>query len=340
MTTTRIRLSLIILSLSTISLPALSAEPNEPDPQIQFVVSDWTTKTWVVDGEGTPGDGPLKPTYVAEIIIWRPSPQPSNMREEYVQQSPSGKLISEKQLQFLSTPGAFVHLNREEPMGNYCRYLLYAVGERDAILMAKAFVELSAAMAEKNMQATVDKKTEWETKIAQYENSIRELEEKLQAAKTQKKSLGNEGRYLDEDEARGTIQEMNSLLNRIHIEMEGIRAKIEKIQQFQKAGKDKGPYGVTSPKLEEMLIAETISLTGAMAREKAATEIQQHAKTFLHAIDEQHACEGALVTAHVGLSNAQRELSAVEERLAKPQPNMLPPIIYENKITTYPVLVK
>jgi hypothetical protein len=326
-------------ALLTLSLPAISAEPNEPHEQLQFEFSD-TPRPWEPSRPGARAVGPIRPTHVAEVVILDGCQQPRLIEPRQIDRlktTHAGRLISAKQFEFLATSDAFIRGQHNLSIRNHRPYLLYAISAEDAQRTAEAFIELSAADANEVMQQYLDRRTESETEVSEYQTLVPELEAKLESAKALREKLEKEGRFLDFGEASSTIQEMNTLLNSVRIDIEGIQARIDQIHQFQTGGKDKAPYGAPNPKLDELLIVETIALKGALARQQAARAIRQEAKAFHDAVNDSGLYERQLQETRRELEDTQDQLTIAEEYLANPRPDMLPPVIYGNKITIYPV---
>ena len=73
------------------------------------------------------------------------------------------------------------------------------------------------------------------------------------------------------EKAKGTIAQMNEMLNIIDIELAGIREKLGIIEQYRESGKFSK---ATLEKLEQMFVEQMIELRGAEARKGAVNNLR------------------------------------------------------------------
>jgi len=103
--------------------------------------------------------------------------------------------------------------------------------------------------------------------------------------------------------------------------------------------REKLPEGMLA-KLDQMFIEQTIELKSAEAREKAAIKIRGRDKAFVDMFIEWKNLSGEVYKLKANLENSERRVQEMEERLTNPTPDLLPPEIYQNKVTIYPVKPK
>ncbi|MHC4623962.1 MAG: hypothetical protein ACYS4W_08680 [Planctomycetota bacterium] len=329
----------IALILACICAAAPAQEPNETkmrQTKLKFEIS--------TDCEGYSGISSIKPTHAAQLSVNYTTSlphrsRPNNMKRIF--ETSAGQALSEKQREFLSSSKYAVYGYSDEeyaPSGYDFFYHLYAVSEDDAKKMAEVVVELLTNRANQRMQSYKNQAEELRGNIAEAKKEIPEKEAEAEAARPKLDELKKTVPYRWPKEAEDAISEFNRMLTTSEVEIAGIRASLEAIEKFQAKGRREGfARDDTIDKLEKMAIEETIKLRAAEARKRTAERLRKDAET--------------LVELYAKLSNALREqetltrrvrecedmLAEVEELLANPRPEMLPPKVYENKVTIHPV---
>ncbi|MBN2269679.1 MAG: hypothetical protein JXN61_03640 [Sedimentisphaerales bacterium] len=89
--------------------------------------------------------------------------------------------------------------------------------------------------------------------------------------------------------------------------------------------------------LQEMQIIQTIELKGAEARRKAAVAIRQREKDFFDLYDQWLSLDSEVEGLKSRIRNREEEIAKIEETLANPKTDMLPPKIYQDKVVIYRV---
>jgi hypothetical protein len=93
-------------------------------------------------------------------------------------------------------------------------------------------------------------------------------------------------------------------------------------------------------KLDQMFIEQTIELKSAQAREQAAIKIRDRDKTFVDLFIQWRNIKGEVDNLKTNLESAEKNVLKGEKMLTNPSPAWLPPEIYQNKVTIYPVLTE
>lgn len=340
---------LIVLILGCICAPVLGAEPNEAKAELKFESSSETVQ-WI-DRRGKVAEGPMRPTHAAEFFINFTDIAISNPREvSMVLQTSAGQAISPKQREFLATPTVSTVLaailSFDKRLKGHYHYRLYTVSQDDAKKMCKALIEALTNEADTRLKDLLDEQQELEEKIPKVKKKFEEKLTGLQTTwdKLREKFKGGPHSLKDYNEpvlgleavneAKETIKEMYKKLDALKVEIEGIKAKLLAIEEY-KAKKNVGTNILA--KLEQILCEQTIELAGASARKKAVLEILMREEEFYNLNKK---CEKAAHEANKfkrELSSYEHRLRDTKEKLSNPTPDMLPPKVFQNKVTIYPV---
>jgi hypothetical protein len=326
-------IGLVVLTACT---TAMCQEPNQPKIELNFEVNTEGQK-WITD-HGI-GQGPISPTHVAVLFIRSPHYMPNFNQPaaiDKVLNAPAGKLMSQKQRDFVSAARAFCRLNLSElTMPNHYNFHLYAVSELDARNMAKAFIEDLTNIADANRKALLDERQRLQVQINELKNDISETEAELKGSQTELEGLKGKVHYLTMDEAEQAVLELNKMLDVIDVETAGLQAKVLAIGKFKSGNKISNED--TLSKLEQMLSEQTIELAGALARKEAVTKIRDRAEEFYNLRKKQLELPKTLDLLRSSLLNRERDLQQVQGRLISPASNAMPPKVYQNKVTIYTV---
>jgi len=216
---------------------------------------------------------------------------------------------------------------------------LYAMSEKDARKMAEAFIEALADKSEK-IRSYKNRIRNLQVEIFQTKQEILEKEAETEVELSNLREDIKNVHYLSTDEAKQAISELNTMLNNLDIELAGMKAKLQAIQeQRQKLIRDK--KFKLEDKLEDMLIDLLIELKVAEARKETATELRRQAEDFCKKMDAKKAEFQKYVNEYkMRVTMFEREIHQFKEKLADPDMEMLPPKVYQNKITIYPVRVE
>ncbi len=325
------------LAILLVCTPVLCQEPNETKTELQFEINN-EEQPWMTD-QGSFGQGPIRPTHVAVLLVRQPHYMPNFNQPAVIDKilnTPAGKLMSQKQRDFIPVTRAFCRLNLSEfAVPNHYHFRLYAVSELDARNMAQAFIEDLTNIANANRKELLDEQQKLQKQIAAFKNDISEKEIELKDAQTKLEGLKGKVHYLTIDEAEKTVLELNKMLDVIDVEIAGLQAKVSAIEKYKS---DKKITNVDIlAKLEQMLTEQTVELAGALARREAATRVRNQAGEFYNLRKQQLELPKTLNDLRRSLSNRERDLQRVQNRLIDPASNVMPPKIYQNKVTIYPV---
>jgi hypothetical protein len=318
-----------------------AGEPNVAKTELKYEIDNKITQQWL-SGHNRSGQGPIKPTYVAIFHIRRPHVDMPSGQSGILQilKTSTGQSLSDQQQKFLTASDAITWWGIDA-IKNHDTVFLYAVSEEDAKKMVQAYFEIPA-------NATKARRQEYEKYMEDNKQEIAEIEKTLpekqkQADKIEAKNL-EIWRY---EKAKNTIVEMDKKLDLLEIELAGIREKISVINEYRKTPQDtqaierrrKLPEGMLV-KLEQMFVEQTIELKSAEARQQAAIKIRNREKDFADLYIQGNNLIGEVRRLKANLEDAKKAVQDMEKRLANPEPYMLPPEIYQNKVTIYPVLTE
>ena len=343
-----------VLALISVCIftPLLLAETSEDETKLKFEINNDKSQLWLSSRPDTPGQGPIKPTHVAVLYIRRPN-ELSRGHKEILQilNTSAGRSLSEQQRKFLSTSSALTWLG-EDRIRNHDMVLLYAISEEDAKKTVQAYLEIPKNKANARMQEYEEYLKDRKEKIIDIKKTLpekqkqaNEMEPKyMEIKKNRYFSLSDDEAY---EKAKETMLEMDKMLDVLEIELAGIREKMSVINEYRKTPQDmqaimrreKLPEGMLV-KLEQMFIEQTIELKSAEARKQAAITIRDRDKAFVDLFIQWNNLSGEVYNLKANLESSEKRVPEMEEILTNPTPNLLPPEIYQNKVTIYPVLAE
>ena len=315
-----------------------AAEPNQPKTQMKIETSD-QPKPWALNYNDQTGGGPIKPTHVAEVFVWDLHGVPE-LRKALLNSSAAGSM-SRKQLDFLETSDAFTDMGMSgHIVRNHDHFLLYAVSEADARKMVEAFIEILSERPRQRRLEYVNKLREYEEEMAKAKGLLPGKEALLPNVKAEYDKSKESAHAFSADtegvgHAKQTILEMSKMLDALDVELAGIREKLKVIQEYW--SQDGAWTKEAFAKLQELQIIQTIELKGAEARRKAAVAIRKREKDFLDLFDRWTSLDSEVRRLKGTIESRQERIVHIEAVLADPEPNMLPPKIYQNKVVIYPV---
>ena len=344
-----------VLALISVCIfsPVLIARPGENESKLKFEIDNKRSQLWLGRVANTTGQGPIKPTHVAVLHIRRPHEDMPSSHDGILQilKTTAGKSLSQQQQKFMTASNAITWLGIKE-IKNHDTVLIYAISEEDAKKTVQAYLEVPTIKANARMQEyekyLKDRKEqiiEIKKVLPEKQKQADEMEPKfMELKKTRYFSLSDNEAY---ETAKGTMLEMDKMLDVLAIELAGIREKISVINEYRKTPQDmqaierrrKLPEGMLV-KLEQMFVEQTIELKSAEARKQAATKIRDRDKTFIDLFIQWNNLSGEVYNLKANLQNSEKRVQEMEERLTNPTPDMLPPEIYQNKVTIYPVLAE
>jgi hypothetical protein len=360
---------LTVLVLLGCYFPALCEEPNEVKTELRFETSAEKQRYPVaIERQREIG---IKPTYMGEVFAANMPPMSEPVRgprrprakihrswddpKSYIDFSsretiraildtPSGKSVSEQEREFFTAGWGLLFRIKDfgDEIPNYTSVLLYAVSEEDAKKISLAFIEFLRNEADKEVEFWQNGKKKLVAKIPNLTKSLKECEEQLPAARKKLEHLTGIYHYLTTDEAKQTIVDLNKTLNTVRIELRTREARIEAIQAAIIDGR--GVWGTKSTdiqqKLEEMHVYATIELTTAKAKKDIVERMISQAQEFIALLRQVDRLPKRNDELKHELRVAERGLQMVEDRLANPTPEMLPPKVFQDKVTIYPVHVE
>lgn len=327
----------IVLILACVSELVFGTEPNQPEAELKLKFEIRSEEQpWLIS-KGS-GRGPIRPSHVAVLFIgpFRNFPDfegPAAIRSiRSILSTSAGKSLSQQQADLVSTgPGCFARLGGfGEAVPNFYHFRLYAVREEDARKLAEAFIEVLTDDANEKARPNREAILELEDKISQTIAKIPEAEAEAQTALSKLKELKKTIHYASSDEAKSTISELNKMLVMNDVEIAGIEAKIREIEKYKS-------YKIVTEKthlavLEQMLSEQNIELAAALAKKKAAVAARDEAEVFCR-LEEATKMPDYLTQQ---LRQYETNLRQTENMLDS-NPDMIPPIIFQNKVTVYPV---
>jgi hypothetical protein len=301
---------------------------------------------WKVEGNRI-GKGPIKPTHVAELFLpysdeYVPNSNPQRIMR--MLRTAPGQSMSSEQRSFLSAStvrDAVSVIDRGDTVRRHFHIRLYAMYELDARKMAETFVEVMGDKAEK-IRSYKERTGMLQEGIFRANKEILDKEAEAEVIlATLRESIKNV-HYLSIDEAKQAILELNTMLNNLDIELAGMKAKLMAIQEHQERQKakkfEKGIREAILLKLENMWIDLLIELKVAEVRKETATKLRSQAEDFCKQMNAKKAeIQKETNKLKMDITFFEREILQFKENLADPDMEMLPPKIYQNKVTIYPV---
>jgi len=210
---------------------------------------------------------------------------------------------------------------------------LYADSADHARELAKAFIERVSGLAdahvrklEANLKSRRAEVARLENEIPQFENELKPLNQKL--ADYEKTIY-----YRNARDAKSSILQWNTLLNQVEVDIIGIRAKLNKIKQFEKIEKER----FARDSLHSMQMAEEVELAGALARKNAAQSHREKALAFLNLTGRISAQQNRLQNNQDKLSSARNTVEHLENELPRMKANVEPVEVVNNEVTIYPL---
>jgi len=339
---------LMVLISVCIFTPLLGAKPSENETQLKFEIENKTSKKWITDRAGRkPGMGPIKPTHVAILHIRRPHKDMPISHQGILEilHSSAGQTLSQQQRKFLSISDAITWWGIVG-IQNHDTVLLYAVSEEDAKKTVQAYLEVPTNESSERMQEYEKYLKDRKERIIEIKKVLPEKQKQADEMEPKYMKIKNTRFFLLSDDeayekAKETMLEMDKMLDILEIELAGIKEKIQSIEKFRSM-KSLGGHDFsdeTLNKLEQMLVEQLIELKSAEAREQAAMKIRGRDKAFVDLFIQWKNLSGEVYNLKANLESSEKRVQEMEEKLTNPTPDLLPPEIYQNKVTIYPVLI-
>jgi hypothetical protein len=307
-------------------------EPNDPNnSQIKIEISDQEMR-WAHTSA-------IRPTHVAEVFIRRSSSGLS-VRQETLLETSAAAAMTPKQREFMEASTVTVAESPGSGVANHHRIFLYAVSEADAKKMVEAFIEIVSERPNRIRLEYAAKLRKYQEEMAKAKGLLPGKEALLPSVKAEYDKSKESAHAFSADteaaeHARQTMLEMSKMLDTLDVELAGIREKLNVINDYwSKRGE---MSEAARGKLQEMEIEQMVELKGAEARRKAAVAIRKREKDFFDLFDQWTSLDSEVKGLRSTIDNRQEHIAEYEAILANPKPDMLPPQIYQNKVTIYPV---
>ena len=341
-------LVLAIISICILT-PILIAKTSEDETKLVFETNNKKSQAWITDRAGRkPGRGPIKPTHVAILHIRRPhKDMPSSDRGILeILKTSAGQTLSQQQQNFLSASDAITCWGIVD-IKNHDTVLLYAVSEEDAKKTVQAYLEVPTNKVNERVQEYKKYIKEKKQEIIEIKKVLPEKQKQADQMKPKYMEIKNTRYFsLSDDEAykkaKETMLEMDKMLDVLEIELAGIQEKLKSIEKFRSTQSLGGHRfsDETLDKLDQMLVEQMIELKSVDARKRAAIKIRDRDKAFVDLFIQWKNVSGEVNNLKSNLEGSEKRVQEIEERLTNPTWDLLPPEVYQNKVTIYPVLAE
>lgn len=334
----------IVLFLTCFYLPLLGAEPDETTTELEFEIRNDQPPKWLMRMSQQP---PADSTHCAFLFIrgrWNSQPIKDEDPVLAILSTNAARTMSPALREFVSTL-PFKWIDFEKTIGNHTYFRLYGVGEYDTQKIVKAFIEVLANKANKEMQHYLNKIKESKEKIAEIKKKLPEKQKQFIAAESKYKELKNTRYSVFDggqayDKSMETMLQMDKTLDTLEIELAGIEEKLKSTKHYRRnkyADDAKKFSPETLDKLDQMYVEQLIELSSAKARQNTAQKIREREKEFLNLFNQWSNLEGEVNRLKRDLENSENSVLYKKKFLANPVPEMLPPKVYQNKVVIYPV---
>jgi hypothetical protein len=210
---------------------------------------------------------------------------------------------------------------------------LYADSAEQAQELAKVFIERVSGLADAHVREVEARQklrlaevARLETKIPQVQNALSNLKQKLDGYK-------EKIYYRNARDAKSSILQWNTLLNQVEVDIIGIRAKLDRIKEFEKKETER----FARDSLHSMKMAEEVELAGALARKDATQSHREKAQEFLDLTGRVSELQNGLQNDQRKLSNTRGDIAKVEKWLSQEKTEMKPVEVVDNEVTIYPL---
>lgn len=313
---------------------AFAQAANDPN-NLKFVAQDNLSQFWTVEREGreiTAG-GPVKPGNVAILCITDAQIFPDFNRPDVIDSilaNSQGKQLSKKQVELVRS-GAFISQEgpfNKEVLNNY-QFRIYGVSEDDTKRLTRAVILYLTERAEKTATPAEIALSEFQKQLAAYKMELSKRNQKL--AELKKEQYGS---YTTVEEALKAQSEFRKKQVELMVDLSGVEAKLQATQTA--ISKCAANQQTLRDKLEEMLNNQTIELAEVKARFHEINNGISIAYNAARNLDPSNteAEARSFENQVIQIENCIEHLKANLGR-----PDMMPPVIFENKVTIYPLTV-
>ena len=217
-------------------------------------------------------------------------------------------------------------------------YVVYAVSEADAQLLAQAILEIINKDIRRDFESYWQRVQDGPQTIANATAQIPQAQAEIKRLKAEMERLGKTVPYQDVTAATQDINELSKLLRAIKFDIVEIQAKIATIRRI-KAGKGHSIKPDTRVILDQMLIQLDIELAGSLARQAAVEEPWQKAEIYCTAVYEfKRACERKTKLENT-VDNAEKLLMRADVSPKQPPVSIRPSSFMNNRVFIGPVVV-
>lgn len=336
----KLQLVMVLILVCACGL-TLGAEPNEAETGLKFEIRNVRPSLMLLRTRRL--QPPYGSTHCAVLFIFGDWGRWTPISVDAILATSAGRAMSQKQRELVSTL-PFRHIDFGQTIGNHTYFRLYGVGEDDTKKMVEAFIEILTEKADARMQEVKKFLNDTKGNIINIKKKLPQKQKQLKAAESKYNEI-KDARYFSLDEgqsrkkARETMLQMVKKLDVLEIELVGIEVKLKAIEEYRSTYSfpDKRLSDNTVDKLEQMYVEQMIERKSVKARKEATLRICNREKKFL----ELYSLLGSIRMDVNGLEDdlfvSEKELSKLEIRLANPTPDMLPPKVFQNKVTIYPV---
>ena len=330
-----------VLFLAYICAPLLSAEPNEAKTELKFETKSSQEARMLLRSQYAP---PYGATHYAVLFV-RGDWYRYRIPIDAVLETTPGRAMSQKQRDITSNQSINTR-DYNRTISNYTLFQLYGISEDDTKKLAEAVIDTLTSEADKKKQSVLKVLKEHKEKTSEIKKKLPEKQKIYDEAKSKYEQIKN-ARYFSQindgevyTRAKDTMFQMDKTLDTLEIELAGIQEKLNSIEKYRrnKYAEDAKRFSLeTLDKLDQMYVEQMIELKSAKVRQQAALEIREREKKFLDLFSQWSDLENEVNTLKRQLADLEDNLRHTEAKLATPTPEMLPPKVFQNKVTIYPV---
>ena len=227
---------------------------------------------------------------------------------------------------------------------------IYALGvdKEQAKNTAIAFLEYLTDTAEKNYRSTEQYLPKLQENFDKASKEGEPYPDKIKVAQENFEQKQRETHYQHQTAALSAIDRMNQIVETQIIELCVLQARVKVIEKELakeyaiKHAADPTKYERQSIiiSLEKNRISVSIDLAEVDAKLQAADKIRTDADLYIQYQNKLSSINRSYSSANKRINNAHHELTQLENRIANPPKNYLPPKVIDNKITLEPVTIK
>jgi len=335
----------MVLILACICALVLGEEPNETETEWKFDIRNDRPRARHLMPQYSP---PNVYTHFAVLFIrgnWDIYMRGAPI--EAIIETSAGQSMSQMQRDVISNQ-SIRFMDNNSTISNYTYFQLFGVGEDDVQKMVNAFIEVLANRVDSRRQSLLNQQQKLKQKIVLLEDEKLRRETEQKNVMKRLEGVKKKVHYLSIDEAGNTIEKLNKTLDELNIDIAGMQRKLFAIseehehmsKETQKSGDVRKKIYETTiwPRLEQMRIDQIIELKVAEEKRSTAMKIRTEAEEFYHLHEQSLEKVKYLEPLRKRMSNYQESLRNTEMRLTTPE--LLPPKVFQNKVTIYPVRVE